>query len=136
MPSLINQTVGYYENGDPVYAGANYLVALPTTQLGTRVLKPLVLYVTGVETNYENADSLFSKTVRALQQNVELYAVFTPNSDRLTVLVASDTTPQDNTTDEEDNNRNAYLEEVLSAAGVTAEVWNATINGSSLNWND
>lgn len=125
MPSLIDSTLGQ-----------NYLKTVPSTQFGTRKLKPMVLYVTGVGTNYQNTDSLFSQTVRALQQNVELYAVFTPNSDRLTVLVASDTTPQDNATDEDNNNRDAYLELVLANAGVTAEVWNATIVGSSLNWND
>ena len=125
MPSLIGN-----------YVAGNYLLSDPTTQLGTRKLKPLVLYVTGIGTNAADANSLFSRTVRALQQNVELYAVFNPNGDRLTVMVASDTTPQDNTTDEDNNERNGYLEDVLSDAGVTAEVWNATINGDSLNWAD
>lgn len=125
MPSLIGN-----------YVANNYLLSEPTTQLGTRVLKPMVLYVTGIATNPDTANSLFTRTVRALQQNVELYAVFTPDNNRLTVLVASDTTPQDNTTDEANNNRNAYLEIALSNAGITAEVWNASIVGSSLNWND
>ena len=125
MPSLIGN-----------YIAGNYLLSEATTQLGTRKLKPLVLYVTGIETNSADANSLFSRTVRALQQHVELYAVFNPAGDRLTVMVASDTTPQDNTTDEDNNERNGYLEDALLEGGITAEVWNATINGSSLNWAD
>jgi hypothetical protein len=126
MPSLIGN-----------YIAGNYLLSDPTTQLGTRVLKPLAVFVTGIGTNPANADSLFTRTVRALQQNVELYAVFNPSGDWLTVLVASDTTPQDNTTDEANNNRNAYLEDALLEAGISgSEVWNATINGNSISYND
>jgi hypothetical protein len=126
MPSLIGN-----------YVANNYLFSDPTTQLGTRKLKPMLIFVTGLATNAGDANSLFTRTIRAIQQNVELYAVFNPSGDWVTVLVASDTTPQDNTTDEDNNNRNEYLETALAEAGIAnAEVWNASINGNNINWND
>ena len=66
----------------------------------------------------------------------ELYAVFEPQGDYVTVLVSSDTTPQDNTTDEVNNNRDAYLEERLLSGGITAIIWNANIYGANIGWND
>lgn len=115
---------------------ANYLKTVPTTQISTRKLKPMVLIVSGLDSNYADPASLFSRTIRAIQQNVELYAVFNPSGNYVTILVASDTTPQDNATDEDNNNRDAYLESVLAKGGITGEVWNASINGSSINYND
>lgn len=130
MPSLIN-------NGDAVSVAQNYLKTVPTTQFGTRTLKPMLIYVNGLATNYTDSNSLFTRTIRAIQQNVELYAVFNPSGSWVLVLVASDTTPQDNLTDEANNNRDAYLELVLDRAGIAgAEVWNAQINGANINYND
>jgi hypothetical protein len=80
MPSLIGSTVT-----------ANYLKAAPTTQFGTRQLAVINIAVAGVETNYANANSLFSKTVRALQQTAEVYAVFTPTTDAFKAIIAADT---------------------------------------------
>ncbi|CAB4125248.1 hypothetical protein UFOVP181_84 [uncultured Caudovirales phage] len=115
---------------------ANYLKTAPTTQISTRKLKPMVLIVTGLDSNYADPASLFSRTIRAIQQNVEVYAVFNPSGNYVTILVASDTTPQDNATDEANNNRDAYLEAVLAKGGITAEVWNADISGNSITYND
>jgi hypothetical protein len=130
MPSLIN-------NGDAVSVAQNYLKTVPSTQFGTRKLKPLVIIVDSLSNNYTDSNSLFTRTIRALQQNVEVYAVFNPSGDYVTVLVASDTTPQDNLTDEANDNRDAYLELALSNAGIAgAEVWNAQINGNNINYND
>jgi phosphoheptose isomerase len=70
---------------------ANYLKATPSTQFSTRHLSVLNIAQTGVETNFANADSLFSKTVRAIQQTAEIYAVFTPTTDSVNIIIASDT---------------------------------------------
>jgi len=131
MPSLIGNPNNVHD------VAANYLLTDPTTQLGTRVLKPMLILINGLSTNASDANSLFTRTIRAIQQHVELYAVFNPSGSWVTILVASDTTPQDNTTDEANNNRNGYLEDVLAEAGIAnAEVWNASINGTNINYND
>lgn len=73
---------------------ANYLKTQPSSQFGTRNLAVLKVAIDGVFTNYAAADSLFSKSVRAIQQTAELYAVFTPvndTTDYFHVIVASDT---------------------------------------------
>jgi hypothetical protein len=83
MPSLIGNTVA-----------ANYLKAKPTTQFGTRQLSVLNIAIADVFVNHANADSLFSKSVRALQQTAEVWAVFTPvdgSPDSFNVIIATDT---------------------------------------------
>ena len=79
MPSTIATTVG-----------ANYLKAAPSTAFGTRKLVVLNIAMTAVETNYANSDSLFSKTIRALQQTAEIHAVFTPTTDAVKVIISAD----------------------------------------------
>ena len=85
MPSQIAQA------GNVVDIAANYLKAKPSTQFGTRQLSVLNIAKTGIETNYANSDSLFSKVVRALQQTAEVWAVYTPTTDSLNVIIATDT---------------------------------------------
>jgi hypothetical protein len=80
MPSTIATTVG-----------ANYLKAAPSTAFGTRKLLVLNVAVAGVDTNYADANSLFSKTIRAIQQTAEIHAVFTPTTDAVKVIIAADT---------------------------------------------
>jgi hypothetical protein len=83
MPSLVGTTVA-----------ANYLVAQPSTQFGTRQLSVLTITQAGVFVNYADSNSLFSKTVRALQQTAEVWAVFTPvdaGTDYFNVIIAADT---------------------------------------------
>jgi len=79
MPSTIATTVG-----------ANYLKAAPSTAFGTRKLLVLNIAVAAIETNYANANSLFSKTIRALQQTAEIHAVFTPTTDAVKVIISAD----------------------------------------------
>ena len=79
MPSTIATTVG-----------ANYLKAAPSTAFGTRKLLVLNIAVAAIETNYANSDSLFSKTIRALQQTAEIHAVFTPTTDAVKVIISAD----------------------------------------------
>ena len=85
MPSQIN-------NGNNITnIAANYLVAQPSTQFGTRQLSVLNIAKTGIETDYALSDSVFSKVVRALQQTAEVWAVFTPTTDAVKVIIATDT---------------------------------------------
>ncbi len=83
MPSLVGSTVA-----------ANYLKAAPSSQFGTRHLAVLNIAIADVFVDYANADSLFSKSVRALQQTAEVSAVFTPvdgSPDSFNVVIATDT---------------------------------------------
>jgi hypothetical protein len=85
MPSLVGTTVA-----------ANYLKAAPSSQFGTRHLEVIKVTIANVDTNYATADSLFSKSVRALQQTAEVYAVFTPvadggDNDYFNAIIATDT---------------------------------------------
>jgi len=83
MPSLIGNTVA-----------ANYLKAKPTTQFGTRQLSVLNIAIANVFVDHALANSLFSKSVRALQQTAEVWAVFTPvdgSPDSFNVIIATDT---------------------------------------------
>jgi hypothetical protein len=88
MPSQINNA------GNVVNISANYLVAKPSTQFGTRQLSVLNIAIDGVFVSYADSDSLFSKSVRALQQTAEVWAVFTPvdgSPDSFNVIIATDT---------------------------------------------
>ena len=70
---------------------ANYLKASPSTQFGTRQLSIIAIAVANVHVNYADADSLFSKTVRALQQTAEVYAIGTPAAGSFQAIIATDT---------------------------------------------
>jgi hypothetical protein len=88
MPSQIGN------GGNIVDIAANYLVAEPSTQFGTRQLSVLNIAIDGVFVNYASSNSLFSKSVRALQQTAEVWAVFTPvdaGTDSFNVIIATDT---------------------------------------------
>jgi hypothetical protein len=80
MPSLVGN-----------YVAANYLKADPSTQFGTRQLTVINIAQTGVETSYADSNSLFSKTIRAVQQTAEVWAVFTPTTDAVKMIIATDT---------------------------------------------
>jgi hypothetical protein len=123
MPSLIGTTVT-----------ANYLKTQPTTRFGTRELAVVVLEVAGIGTNQNDANSLFTRAIRAIQQNVEVFGVFDPSGNFCTILVAADTMPQDEGDEAGDGNANSYLGSVLTAAGITGTVWNAEISGDNINY--
>jgi hypothetical protein len=83
MPSLVGTTVT-----------ANYLKTKPSTQFGTRQLSVLNIAQAGVFVDYALSNSLYSKSVRALQQTAEVWAVFTPvdaGTDSYNVIIATDT---------------------------------------------
>ena len=59
--------------------GNNYKTS-PSTRFGTRQIQRVSIYTSADTTvNYLDSNSLYSQLVRALQQNVELYAVHMPN---------------------------------------------------------
>lgn len=123
MPSLLGTLVT-----------ANYLKAAPSTRFGTRALAVQVVTVTDIGVNYENSNSTFAQVVRALQQATEVFGIFQPSGNQVTVLVAADTTAFGNG-EPGDGNRNSYLEDALDAAGFGgAEVWNADISGDNINY--
>lgn len=79
MPSTYNQVIGYDANGEPVQLGDNNRRTKPTTKMGTRQIVKLVVYTDAdIVENFQGPNSLYSQIVRALQQQVELYAVYTP----------------------------------------------------------
>ena len=82
--------VGASGDADLSGVAANYLKALATTQFGTRQLTVLNIAATALDTNYANSNSLFSKTIRALQQTAEVWAVFTPTSGAVNVIISTD----------------------------------------------
>ena len=88
MPSQINNAGNVYN------VSANYLVSDPSTQFGTRQLSVLNIAIADVFVGYALSNSLFSKSVRALQQTAEVWAVFTPvdgSPDSFNVIIATDT---------------------------------------------
>ena len=88
MPTLIDPSLSYSQ----VNVAANYLKSTTGfTNFGTRALQIINVAQTGIDTTPSNANSLFSKTVRALQQNAEIYAVGTPTSGNCQFIIASDT---------------------------------------------
>jgi hypothetical protein len=82
--------IGAYGNADLSGVAANYLKALATTQFGTRQLTVLNIAATALDTNYADSNSLFSKTIRALQQTAEIHAVFTPTTGAVNVIISTD----------------------------------------------
>ena len=105
---------------------ANYLKAAPSTQFGTRQLSVIKVAIDGVFVSHATANSLFSKSVRALQQTAEVYAVFTPvddSTDYFHAIIAADT--QSNWDSATDSTAGYGLLETAIAAGnggVTATV--------------
>jgi len=89
MPSVIGT-----DSGSGVNVAANYLKTLPSTQFGTRQISVINIAIADVFVNHANADSLFSKSVRALQQTAEVWAVFTPvdaGTDSFNAVIATHT---------------------------------------------
>jgi hypothetical protein len=99
MPSQINNpgNIGY---ADGITVSANYLKAKPSTRFGTRQLAFFNVAISNVHVDYRDSDSLYSRAVRAIQVNAEIYAVGTPASDNFIVVVAQDTANDGENTDD------------------------------------
>ena len=90
MPSVIDPSL----TNSVTNVAANYLKSKPSTQFGTRQLTVLKVEIADVFVDHALSDSLFSKSVRALQQTAEVWAVFTPvdgSPDSFNVIIATDT---------------------------------------------
>ena len=90
MPSVIGT-----DAGSGINVAANYLVAKPSTQFGTRQLSVLTITKEGLTAGEGAADSLYSKIIRALQQTAEVWAVFAPvenstDPDSFNVIISAD----------------------------------------------
>lgn len=83
MPSLLGTDVT-----------TNYLKTVSTTQFGTRKLSVINIAVENIFVDHALANSLFTKTVRALQQTAEVWSVFTPvdgSPDSFNAVIATHT---------------------------------------------
>jgi hypothetical protein len=96
MPSVIGDA-GYNGLGGPA---SNYLKAKPSTRFATRQLAFFTVTISNVHVNYLNADSLYSRAIRAVQQNAEIYAVGLPAANDFVVVVAQDTANDGANTDD------------------------------------
>lgn len=127
MPSLVGSSVA-----------ANYAKAVETSQLGTRRQVFFVVDMnTDVTTNYTASNSLYSKAVRAIQGVAEIYSVSAPSGQNFTVSVAWETAATDSPESLNTNqDRNGLMEAAIDAAcSSSCAVYNAVLNGSSLDYN-
>ena len=112
MPSLIDSTVT-----------ANYLKAKPSTRFGTRDLAFMVIDAdnSNYYNNFLDSNSNFSKTIRVVQTQAEIYAVGEPNGGYLTIVVAIDTANDGGNTDDEMNSKAQTIRQALLNAGLYAD---------------
>jgi hypothetical protein len=111
MPSVIGA-----DSGSGVNVAANYLKTRPSTRFGTRQLSFYDVQITGVATNFLDPNSDYSKAVRAIQTQAEIYAVGEPSSDHFIVVVAADTTNDGSNTD---GGANEMAQTLSTATGGT-----------------
>lgn len=112
MPSVIGNS-GYNGLGGPA---SNYLKAKPSTRFATRQLAFFTVTISGVHTDYEDSDSDYSRAIRAVQQNAEIYAVGLPAANDFVVVVAQDTA---NDGDNTDDGLNGMANTLSQATGGT-----------------
>jgi hypothetical protein len=105
MPSVIGTTVT-----------ANYLKAAPSTRFATRQLAFFTVTISNVHVDYLDSDSLYSRAIRAVQQNAEVYAVGIPAANDFVVIVAQDTANDGDNTDDE---LNSAAQTLSTATGGT-----------------
>ena len=117
------------------------LKTTPTTKFGTRELATLLVErSSGTWTNETDADSDYSKAVRALQTRAEVYGIYSADgTSQFLALVASDTLAQDEDTLDEANDGTssiAYLGTELSdITGLTITVWNVRLQSDNVTYN-
>jgi hypothetical protein len=122
---------------------ANWLKTAPTTQFGTRALKFVKIVgsstprdftkQTGSSGAHTDAGSYYSTVIRTVQNFAEIYAVGTPTSTEITVVVADDT---QNGADSGNTQATSYgLLEAAIAAAMGAGTYTCTamdLNGVTL----
>ena len=122
MPSQINNP------GNVVNVTANYLKTAPSTRFATRQLAFMKISVVGIQNNWDEPNSLFTQVVRGVQLVAEIYAVGTPNSGVVTVVVAADT----NASQDQLNGMAQSLSTQFGSQGITATVNAVGLYGGSL----
>jgi hypothetical protein len=102
---------------------ANYLKAKPSTRFGTRDLAFMVIDMdnTSYFNNHLDSDSNFSRVVRSVQTQAEIYAVGTPNAGFLTIVVAIDTANDGDNTDDGINQKATTIYQTLHNAGINVD---------------
>ena len=117
MPSQINN------QGNVVNVTANYLKTKPSTRFSTRDLAFLEIDMddNSYFNNYEFPDSNFSRVVRLVQTQAEIYAVGTPDNGVVIIVVAIDTAGDGDNTDNGLNARATTIDQALSNAGINAD---------------
>jgi hypothetical protein len=126
MPSVIG-----YTNPQFVNFFSNYLKTKPSTRFATRQLAFFDVQISGVATNPYVADSTYSRAVRAIQTQAEVYAVGEPSSDHFIVVVAQDTANDGSHTDDGLNEMASTLSTVTGGT-VTAKHLHGAGFGSGL----
>lgn len=119
MPSQINNplNVGYGTGGD---VSANYLRTSPSTRFSTRQLQFFEISgLTGVETNPTSTDSLFSKAVRGVQAQAEVYAIGSPDNGAFMIVVADDTANNGDASDIDENYVNENARSIKQAVDAS-----------------
>jgi hypothetical protein len=120
MPSVIGT------DASGVNVAANYLKAKPSTRFGTRQLAFFNVAKSGVHTNYADSNSDYSKAIRAIQTQAEIYAVGIPASGNFIVVVSQDTTNDGANTDDE---LNPMAQTLSAATGATVTAVHLSGNG-------
>ncbi len=106
---------------------ANYLKAAPSTQFGTRQLTIISVSQTAIGTNNADANSLFSKTVRAVQQTAEIYAVGTPSTNACQFIIATDTQSTADSATDQTAGFGLLEAAILAGSGVAGTVTNVAL---------
>lgn len=117
MPSLI---------GAPGYVTTNYLKTKPSTRFATRQLAFYNVHISGVGTDAYDSNSNYTKAVRAIQTQAEIYAVGEPTADDFIVVVAQDTANDGQSVDAYENN---------DMAKTLSQVTGGTVTGRHLHGN-
>jgi hypothetical protein len=119
--------------------GVNYQKAQASSLLGTHELAYFTIDMRqDVATDYLLPNSLYSHTIRALQQRIEMYVIGQPSGNWFTVIAAAITAPYNTNQYAQDGERVQVLEDLIAdATGVSGvRVWNAALNGNSFSWDD
>jgi hypothetical protein len=111
MPSLLGSDVT-----------TNYLKAAPTTAFGTRVLTILSIAQAGVDTDHLASNSLFSRTVRSIQQTAEVWGVGLPVAGVLKMIIATDTQSTADSYTDETAGFGLLEAAVLAGSGIPATI--------------
>lgn len=103
------------------------------TNFGTRKLAFLTIDMnTDVETNYDTNGSLYQKAVQGLQQLGEVYGIGAPNGQWFTAIMSADTLPMDGQNEQSGDTLGTVKDAIDEVTGGSCTVWNARLNGSSL----